>query len=249
MTDEEIWAQFLEFIGRAPEANHPGVLFVGFRQDLIDRGFDSEEAAEMTRTVARMSLHRQDFQVSMFDRIYADPEPGFSTLPNELLVEAVADRPPGTALDIAMGQGRNAVYLASIGWQVTGFDVSSEGVAATNRAASAKGVEVDAQVASAEDFDYGTEAWDLIVMTYAMVPVTNPTYAQKLIGSLRPGGALVVESFATDPSGRARPVDIDPEALKKAYGSMHVIRFNTGQRVAEWTEEPVPVVRGVFSRA
>ncbi len=249
MTDEETWAQFLEFIKRAPAANHPGVLFVGFREDLIERGHDPEEAAETTRAVARMSLNRQDFQVPMFDRIYTDPEPGFSTLPNELLVEAVADRPPGSALDIAMGQGRNAVYLATIGWQVTGFDVSPEGVAATTRAAAAKGVEVDARVASADEFDYGTEAWDLIVMTYAMVPVTNPTFAQKLIRSLRPSGALVVESFATEPSGPTRPVDIDPEALKEAYGSMNVIRFNAGRRVAEWTEQPVPVVRGVFSRA
>ena len=52
----------------------------------------------------------------------------FSRKPNRLLTEAVQGVKPGAALDVGMGQGRNAVWLATRGWQVTGFDVAGEGL-------------------------------------------------------------------------------------------------------------------------
>ena len=51
----------------------------------------------------------------------------FNPAPNKFLVEMVKGRKPGLALDVAMGQGRNALYLASQGWRVTGIDISDEG--------------------------------------------------------------------------------------------------------------------------
>ena len=58
-----------------------------------------------------------------------------------------------------MGQGRNAVYLASKGWDVTGFDFSDEGVAAARRAAAKAGVALQAVVQRHEDFDFGRDRW------------------------------------------------------------------------------------------
>src|SRR5262245_27594799 len=52
---------------------------------------------------------------------------GFNLKPNRLLVEAVKDLKPGLALDVGMGQGRNALYLAQQGWEVTGIDLAEEG--------------------------------------------------------------------------------------------------------------------------
>ncbi len=75
----------------------------------------------------------------MFNNIYSNA-PGFSTNANALLVSAVTGRKPGRALDVGMGQGRNAVFLAVEGWNVTGFDISDVGLAppplASGRAAS-----------------------------------------------------------------------------------------------------------------
>ena len=47
---------------------------------------------------------------------------------NKFLAESVKGRKPGKALDIGMGQGRNSLFLAALGWQVTGFDISEVGV-------------------------------------------------------------------------------------------------------------------------
>lgn len=248
MDQERLWSEFLEFIERAPAAGHPGELLEGFRDDLITQGMPEEDARAAARAVRDLSLSRSDLQVPMFDRIYADLDPGFRTLPNELLVDTVADRPSGRALDIAMGQGRNAVYLAGIGWQVSGFDVSPQGVAVAEAAAREKGFELDARVGTAEDYDYGTDRWDLIVMTYALVPVTNPDYAATLIDSLRSGGAIVIESFATNPDGITRSVDIDPDAMRSAYGSLKVLRWQHQNRTAEWTLRSEPIIRAVFGK-
>src|SRR5262245_4000274 len=53
---------------------------------------------------------------------------GFNLKPNRLLVEAVKEVKPGLALDVGMGQGRNALYLAQQGWEVTGIDLAGEGI-------------------------------------------------------------------------------------------------------------------------
>jgi len=60
-------------------------------------------------------------------RLYPNT-PDFSQQPTALLKYAIKDRPPGKALDIGVGQGRNAIFLAQQGWDVTGFDASPVGV-------------------------------------------------------------------------------------------------------------------------
>ena len=61
---------------------------------------------------------------------------GFNHEPNKLLVDTIKGRKPGTALDVAMGQGRNAIYLASQGWKTTGVDISDEGMRQARDAAA-----------------------------------------------------------------------------------------------------------------
>lgn len=63
--------------------------------------------------------------------------------PNRFLVEEVEDLKPGRALDLACGEGRNAVWLASKGWDVVGVDFSSAGLAKARRLAADRGVEVE----------------------------------------------------------------------------------------------------------
>ena len=179
----------------------------------------------------------------MFDRIYTSNEPGFSTRPNALVLDMIEGKAPGTALDIAMGQGRNALYLASRGWKVTGFDVSNEGIVAARREAAGRGLTIEALRVAHDEFEYGKAAWDLIVMTYALVPVTDVDFAARLVESLRPGGLIVIESFATLPDRPIRPVEIDSDRLRDAYSGLQVLRFEDTVDVGDWTDESAPIVR------
>jgi len=90
----------------------------------------------------------------------------FRSHPNRLLLEAVSGRPPGDALDVGMGSGRNALALAERGWRVTGFDLATEGVAQAKAAAAARKLSLVALVADDADFEYGEAKWDLVVLTY-----------------------------------------------------------------------------------
>ncbi len=245
MDDDELWAEFLEYLGRAPASAglHPGVLFQGFRADVEQRGISPDVAAEYEQRARTSARGRSDWAATMFDRIYTSADAGFSLEPNDLVVRTAAGRPAGSALDVAMGQGRNAVHLAGAGWRVTGFDLSPAGVAAAEAAATAQGTPIDAVVASADSFDYGVARWDLIVMTYALVPVTEPAFADRIIGALAPGGLVVVESFAAASDGPSRPVDIDPDALRAAYATLQETEFGLEETVADWTLAPASVVR------
>src|SRR5258707_11019010 len=65
---------------------------------------------------------------------------------NKFLAETVKGRAPGKALDIGMGQGRNSLFLAALGWDVTGFDISAVGVKQAQAEAQKRGRKINAQV-------------------------------------------------------------------------------------------------------
>lgn len=117
---------------------------------------------------------------------------GFTKAPNRVLVDAVEGRTPGAALDVAAGQGRNAIFLASRGWKVTAVDISDEGVRLMRDAAAKQKLSLDAIEADLETWDYGNERWDLVTMIYAGAEVE---VVEKIKRSLKPGGLFVVEVF------------------------------------------------------
>jgi SAM-dependent methyltransferase len=118
----------------------------------------------------------------------------FSRKPNQLLVDTVRQRTPGAALDVAMGQGRNAIYLAQRGWDVTGFDSANEGVWEAEAQAKRLGVNLRTEVTTIEKFDFGVSRWDLIVLTYAPTRAVAPQVSR----ALKPGGVVVVEDRHLD---------------------------------------------------
>jgi SAM-dependent methyltransferase len=88
------------------------------------------------------------------------------TEPDQVLVSAIADRKPGSAIDLGMGQGRNALYLAEKGWRTTGVDFSEVAVSDARAEAHTRGVMFDAVVADLDKYDLGSGKWDLILYSY-----------------------------------------------------------------------------------
>lgn len=120
---------------------------------------------------------------------------GFNTKPNQLLVDTVKGRKPGTAIDIAMGQGRNAVFLATQGWKTTGIDISDEGIRQAKAEAARLKVKLDTIEADVDTYDYGKEKWDLVTVIYAGA---DPTLVEKLKPAIKKGGLFVSEYFHAD---------------------------------------------------
>jgi 2-polyprenyl-3-methyl-5-hydroxy-6-metoxy-1,4-benzoquinol methylase len=118
----------------------------------------------------------------------------FNAQPNTLLVEAVSNRPNGTALDINMGEGRNALYLAQQGWAVTGVDIADQALAFAQRRAQQLGIQLTTIEHDLHTFDWGISQWDLIVLCYA----DEEAHVTQVQAALKPGGLIVFENFHTD---------------------------------------------------
>ena len=121
----------------------------------------------------------------------AVPERG----PADFLVEHRRLLPPqGDALDVAMGTGRNALYLASLGYAVTGIDVSGVGVERCRTEAERRGLRIEAVQADLESYQLPREAFDVVIDFFYL----QRDLAPALVAALRPGGVLVFESFTTE---------------------------------------------------
>jgi len=101
----------------------------------------------------------------------------------------VKGRQPGIALDYGMGQGRNSIYLASLGWQVWGFDPAEAGVAIAQKQAKDLGLTLHTSAVRDSEYDFGQKRFDLILFSWSMplVPI------QRVLDSLKPGGFVVME--------------------------------------------------------
>ena len=120
---------------------------------------------------------------------------GMPDEPSALLVQNQALLPMrGRALDLAMGSGRNALYLASLGFQVTGVDVSAVGVALCREKAARLGLAVEAIVADLEDYHLPKDEYDLILDFHYL----QRSLAGPIVRALRQGGVLFFETFTID---------------------------------------------------
>jgi SAM-dependent methyltransferase len=250
----ESWEHFLAWLREAPARGGVEELLREYRASLIGRGQSEEDAHRAIGMIMRR-LNDPGQQTTrawalLFDRVYSAADPAFRTAPNALLAAVASSRRPGRALDVCMGEGRNAVFLAQQGWDTAGIDLSTQGLArARARAADAR-VSLTIIEGSAIEFDYDSERWDLISFLYAPVPITDPAFVSRATASLRAGGVVVVESFASDrDEQRRRPVDIDPRDLRAAFAGFDLERLDDVVDRPDWADAPERMVRMVACRA
>jgi SAM-dependent methyltransferase len=167
---------------------------------------------------------------ALWNDTFRDPR-GFSEEPNALLVETVAGRRPGNALDLMMGQGRNALHLAANGWDVTGIDLSDEGVQRARTAAARRGLVLETIVGDVDDYDLGRERWDLITLIYAGA---DARLIERAKLGLRPGGLFIVEYFARDTVIGENLAGIAEDQLAAAFPGWTILCDEVVEDVADW---------------
>ena len=140
----------------------------------------------------------------------------WSLEPNALVAEVVAAFEPGTAIDLGCGEGRNALWLAQRGWQVTGVDFSARGLESGQRRAESLGLEIDWELADASAWVSPTLV-DLVVIAYLQLDAENLTAAISCsAAALEPGGRIVLVAHDVDNISNGVGGPQDPSILTSA---------------------------------
>ena len=128
-----------------------------------------------------------------WDERYRVDELIWKAEPNRFLVEEAAGLAPGRALDLACGEGRNALWLAERGWQVTAVDFSSVGLEKARRLASERGLELVLVEADVLEWEPPAASFDLVIVMYLHLPAGARRRVQERAASaLAPGATLLV---------------------------------------------------------
>lgn len=145
---------------------------------------------------------------------YAGRQLLWTAEPNRFLAAEVADLPPGRALDIACGEGRNSVWLAERGWDVTGVDFSDVGLGKARRLAEERGVEVAWVDADLVEHHPDEQAYDLVAVLYLHVPPKQRRMVLgRAAGAVAPGGVLLIVGHDRDNLEHGYGGPDDPEIL------------------------------------
>jgi SAM-dependent methyltransferase len=127
----------------------------------------------------------------------------------------------GDALVLAMGEGRNAVYLAQNEFNVTGVDISEVALEKCKKLAVERGVIVKTVVADLTDYDMGKSQYDLITNFYYYDKSLFP----KVIDALKPGGMFILEQFSIDhPKHGAKFGPRNPDYLVKPNELLEIFK-------------------------
>jgi SAM-dependent methyltransferase len=150
---------------------------------------DGVAASEISRRTQLLRTRRPALEADYWNRFYTDAKSNFNKAPNTFLVQMVKGHPPGVALDYGMGEGRNSIYLASLGWEVWGFDPADAGIALAQKRAKKLGLRLHTSAVRDSDYDFGKSRFDLVVFSWTMplVPI------ERIVDSLKPGGVVVME--------------------------------------------------------
>jgi len=184
---------------------------------------------------------------AVWNRVYTYDTTRLAPYPNRFLAEVIQGHRPGRALDVGMGQGRNSLFLARLGWDVTGVDISDKAIELAHKEAARLGLQVKCVCADISAFDVGKAKWDLIVGVYMGRLILFQAAA--LTQGLTSGGLLVVEHYRRD-VGRVSlsggQLGYPVNALLETFvPSLRIVRYGEVLDFPDWGDqgERAPLVR------
>jgi SAM-dependent methyltransferase len=174
---------------------------------------------------------------SFWDERYAAPGWTYGTEPNDFLRE-VAKGLEGPVLCLGEGEGRNAVFLAQQGLDVTAMDASPVGLEKAQRLAAERGVKLTTIAADLNDFALGEAKWGAIVSIWCHLPLALRAKVHRdVVKALKPGGRFVLEAYTprqlAHGTGGPKTADllVEPEALRAELAGCTFERLEEKERV------------------
>lgn len=183
----------------------------------------------------------------MWQRRYGEAQSVWGWAPNRFVAEALGPLSPGRALDLACGEGRNALWLADLGWRATAVDFAENALARGRAQAAEHGLDVEWVHADVLEYRPEGGAYDTVVIAYLHLGADKlGTVLRHAEAALAPGGTLVVvghdvRNIADGVGGPQDPAILyTPELVMERLGGLHVVR---AERVFRQTDRaPQPAI-------
>ena len=188
-------------------------------------------------------------QVEFWNTRYAEKAYAYGEKPNAFFAEKINELQPLSLLLPAEGEGRNAVYAAKLGWDVTAFDYSREGKEKALQLAEKENVSLNYIVSSLEEMSFESNTYDAIALIYAHFPGEGRiAQLQRIEQSLKAGGKIIFEAFSKNHLNyvQLNPKVGGPKELSMLFSKEELLEAFPN---VEWdflTEEEVTLEEGVF---
>jgi SAM-dependent methyltransferase len=187
--------------------------------------------------------------VGRWNERYSKAEFAYGEQPNNYLKQQLETLQPGNILFPAEGEGRNAVFAAKLGWNVSAFDISIEGKNKALQLAKANNVTIDYQVGELQTLNYQANQFDAIALIYAHFPAhVKSFYHQTLNRFLRKNGIVIFEAFSKrhlDYIARNEKVG-GPKDIGSLFSIEELKSDFAGYKVIELAEQEIHLNEGEF---
>ena len=177
---------------------------------------------------------------AFWDSRFSAPDYIFGRAPNRFLVsQAALFRPGMRVLDVATGEGRNAVWLAQQGCEVTGVDISPKGLEKARRLASEAGVTVRYELGDVRDYAWQADAFDAVVTIFIQfaAPHEREAVFEGMQRAVRSGGCVVLQGYTpkqleykTGGPPQVEHMYTEP-LLREAFAGWHIVHLREHEDV------------------
>ncbi|MBV6647771.1 MAG: class I SAM-dependent methyltransferase [Cyclobacteriaceae bacterium] len=191
----------------------------------------------------------QDQWLNMWNERYKQREFAYGVAPNEYLKEQLQNLTPGKILLGAEGEGRNAVYAAKLGWEVSAFDISKEGKNKTLELAQENQVDIDYRVGSFPELGFKASHFDAIALVYAHFPPSlRASYFELLDRCLKNKGHVIFEAFGKNhlPYREKNNKVGGPPDFDSLYSIEDLKQFFPDYQLIELKEQEVELSEGLY---
>lgn len=186
-----------------------------YRAKLASEGLPADEVERQMRIIDDQSPAGRSWRIDSFWGAAAEfpANAHFRITPSPWLVASVQAVKPGRALDLGMGQGRNCLFLAKAGWEVTGIEQSAVAVKQSQAEAEKARVRYTTVLASIDEWDMGHSRWDLVVSTFE----PDVPWANRICDSLTTDGLFVREQYGS--------FQRNENAVLQLFGRLRILRY------------------------
>jgi 2-polyprenyl-3-methyl-5-hydroxy-6-metoxy-1,4-benzoquinol methylase len=180
---------------------------------------------------------------------YSASEYAYGIAPNEFFAGVFAGLKPGKILFPAEGEGRNSVFAAESGWDVSAFDLSESGKKKADQLAVSRRVSLEYQVGNLSEITYPAESFDVLVLVFAHFPASlRENFHRKLSTFLKPGGTLILEGFSKDhlKFSSVNPLAGGPKDLSMLFSEEELRSDFKEMQILSLEEKEVELKEGLY---